>query len=385
MFFFLLTFVSIYTCMNALFYVKTRILFPDQWLWRGPYIGFLLLMIVSPICTRLLERSGYDGAARVFAYSGYFWMGFVFIAFCIFLAVMLVDLAGMGLGMLLPAHIPRLSGKGTTAGLLSIVLVLSVYGVFEARSVRVERVVVHTGKLPPGVDRLKIAQISDVHIGLIVGIERVRLILDRVREENPDLLVSTGDLVDGNAGKHDGVTEQFQALNPRLGKFAVTGNHEMYAGLEESIATTGRYGFTPLRGEARVVGNAINIVGVDDPVIGGVAPDEAKLLAVGGNGLFTLLLKHRPDPLEQSLGLFDLQLSGHTHLGQIFPFRYITGRAHPLQNGFHQLEKGSALYTSRGSGTWGPPMRLLAPPEVTVIELVRPEAAAQYETATQKR
>lgn len=377
MFFFLLTFISIYTCMNALVYMRTRVLVPPQWPFQAVLIGFLVFMIFAPICTRLLERAGFEALARIFALGGYFWMGFVFIAFCIFLLAILMDLAGAGVNLVLSTRIPGLAGKGATAGLLGIVLALSVYGCIEARSVRVERVVLRTDKLPAGTDRLKIAQISDVHIGLIVGSERVRLILDRVREENPDLLVSTGDLLDGNAAKHDGVTEQFKALQPRLGKFAVTGNHEFYAGLAESIATTERYGFTMLRGAAKVAGNTINIVGVDDPVTGGVQPDESKLLGSAANGLFTLFLKHRPDPAGRSLGLFDLQLSGHTHLGQIFPFRYVTALVYPKENGFYELEKGSALYTSRGSGTWGPPMRVLAPPEVTVIELVRPATSGQ--------
>jgi len=114
----------------------------------------------------------------------------------------------------------------------------------------------------------------------------------------------------------------------------------------------------------------LNIVGVDDPATG--APeDEKAILGKAQNGLFTLFLKHRPDPAEDSLGLFDLQLSGHTHYGQLFPFRYVSGFVYPLQNGPYYLSKGSMLYTSRGSGTWGPPIRVLATPEVTIFDIIR--------------
>jgi len=125
-----------------------------------------------------------------------------------------------------------------------------------------------------------------------------------------------------------------------------------------------------LRGKAVTVEGVLNIVGVDDPTGGSVA-DEAQLLTSVRNGLFTLLLKHRPEIDDPSRGLFDLQLSGHTHRGQIFPFRFFTGMVYPLQDGLHDLGEGSYLYASRGTGTWGPPIRVLSPPEVTMIELIR--------------
>jgi len=130
------------------------------------------------------------------------------------------------------------------------------------------------------------------------------------------------------------------------------------------------WGFTVLRGEARRVGDILNIVGVDDPAADSDG-DEAKILKSAENELFTLLLKHRPHPANGSVGLFDLQLSGHTHYGQLFPFRYMAELSYPLQNGPYHLSNGSVLYVSRGSGSWGPPVRVLARPEVTIIEVER--------------
>jgi predicted MPP superfamily phosphohydrolase len=119
----------------------------------------------------------------------------------------------------------------------------------------------------------------------------------------------------------------------------------------------------------------MNIVGVDDPAgpgFGSSSRGERELLAAASNGAFTLFLKHRPGVDEQSVGLFDLQLSGHVHDGQIFPFRLITRLFYPFICGLHYLPGNSMLYVNRGSGTWGPPIRFLAPPEVTVIDIVRP-------------
>jgi predicted MPP superfamily phosphohydrolase len=162
----------------------------------------------------------------------------------------------------------------------------------------------------------------------------------------------------------------FAKLQPRLGKYAITGNHEVYAGLAESVRAEEGFGFRMLGGEVKTIDDVLNIVGVDDPATGR-HEDEKTILGRVKNGLFTLFLKHRPDPAGESLGLFDLQLSGHTHYGQLFPFRYISSLFYPFQNGPYYLPKGSILYTSRGSGTWGPPIRVLAPPEVTIFDLVR--------------
>ena len=177
----------------------------------------------------------------------------------------------------------------------------------------------------------------------------------------------------------DKLAELFARVRPRLGMYAITGNHEVYAGLERSIRAEAELGFKVLTGEMTTVGDIINIAGVDDPATGREEEEQA-ILSSGRPGLFTILLKHRPDPSSGSLGLFDLQLSGHTHYGQLFPFRYLVERVYPLLNGPYQLEKGSILYTSRGTGTWGPPIRVLAPPEITIIDIVRRIAGADIGT-----
>ena len=195
-------------------------------------------------------------------------------------------------------------------------------------------------------------------------------ILRKVEAEDPDILVSTGDLVDGDMSNIESLPALFEKLHPRLGKFAISGNHEVYAGLDESLEAERAFGFTVLAGEVKTVGNVVNIAGVDDPAAG-FNENEKEILEKAQNGLFTILLKHRPEPVGESLGLFDLQLSGHTHYGQIYPFRYFCAMVYPLQNGAYYLSKGSVLYTSRGTGTWGPPIRVLAPPEVAILDIVR--------------
>jgi predicted MPP superfamily phosphohydrolase len=237
--------------------------------------------------------------------------------------------------------------------------------------------VITSSKIPREVGKLTIVQISDVHLGLIVRHDRLARILDIVKAAAPDILVSTGDLVDGQINRMTGLAEQMQDVRPRFGKYAVTGNHEIYAGLTQSLGFIERAGFKVLRGEDIVAGGVINIAGVDDPAISRVTHTEPVAEQTLLSGLsaksFTLLLKHRPVVEKESLGRFDLQLSGHVHNGQIFPFNLVTHLFYPVKTGYSLLSNGSALYVSRGTGTWGPPIRFLAPPEITVIELLPAE------------
>ena len=138
-----------------------------------------------------------------------------------------------------------------------------------------------------------------------------------------------------------------------------------------------------LRGEGLTVAGLINLAGVDDParLSPGLFKEvtEKELLSGLPREKFTLLLKHRPDVDKDALGLFDLQISGHTHQGQIFPFRLITRLFFPYDGGSFQLPNHSLLHVSRGTGTWGPPIRFLAPPEVTVYELIHEDMAQKNE------
>ena len=364
-------FLSVYACMHAVVLLRVRSLLPEARPARVLVFLFLLVMFLAPIGTRLLEREGFTFPAKVLAFTGYSWLGFIFIAFWVSLVTLAYDGVTSLIELLWKIHMPTLSGRTPVLVMLCLVLGICAFACRQAQEIRIERVMLKTEKLPPRVQRLKIAQISDVHLGLIVGQSRLSKIVEKIRTENPDILVSTGDLVDGDIDSLNGVMSLLADIHPRYGKFAVTGNHELYAGLDRSVEITRAFGFRLLRGESVEVPGVLNVVGVDDPVVASYV-DEPALLSALGNGRFTLLLKHRPEVTGASVGLFDLQLSGHTHRGQIFPFNYLTARVYPRQDGLYKLDKGSWLYTSRGSGTWGPPMRLLSPPEVTIIELTRP-------------
>jgi hypothetical protein len=376
---FLTVFFFIYSLLHFYLFMRAKAALGFGPALAVPLTLFLVVMITAPVVMHLLENAGFGLLARVTAYVGYTWMALLFLLFCTLLVTdvyrLSVHLAGAGTG----GRLSWLRFSPRSCFLLSLAgaAAIGFYGWFEAGAVRVEAIGIATSKIPVGAGPLRIVQISDVHIGLTVSENRLKKIMRIVREAHPDILVSTGDLVDGSMDGRKESIELLQAVTPRYGKFAITGNHEFYAGLGQALAFTNKAGFHILRGEAVTVGDVINIVGVDDPSgpgYGSSSTGEKAVLSSVSKGKFTLFLKHRPTVDAESAGLFDLQLSGHVHDGQIFPFRLITRFFYPFIAGLYHLHDGSALYVSRGSGTWGPPIRVLAPPEVTVIELFHPPA-----------
>lgn len=374
---FLLTFFLVYGSFH--FYAFSR---AQKALSFGGKAGvllafFMLIMILAPFLVRLCEKAGYDLLARALSYVGYMWLGviFLFVSFAFAVDIVRVtvhvagSLTGNGLSFL------KLSDMFAFYAPLTCAVIISVFGYFSALDIRLEKRVLNTDKLPASMEKLTIVQISDVHLGLIVRQERLKRILDMAKQAAPDILVSTGDLVDGQINRLDGLAEMLKKINPPFGKYAITGNHEFYAGLSQALKFTRDSGFTLLRGEAVTAGGIINIAGVDDPAGEYFKTEkhisEAGLLSSLPPGNFTLLLKHRPLVNGDSLGHFDLQLSGHTHKGQIFPFNIVTWLYYPVHAGFVNPVDDSYLYVSRGSGTWGPPVRFLSPPEVTVFEIRR--------------
>jgi predicted MPP superfamily phosphohydrolase len=339
-------------------------------------ITWIGLMVFAPFIIRYSEMLGWEFVAQLMSYAGYIWMGALFLFIMVSLFIDVIRLIMYLASKLLQQDFSAIMPAAKSIFFATNIIVLSIcgYGYYEAKNIRIEKITINTSRMSHTVNRLRLVQISDVHLGLIVREDRLRKIINVVEELKPDILVSTGDLVDGQINELDGLSDLFNEINPVYGKFAVTGNHEFYAGLDQAIAFTEKAGFTLLRGKAVNINGILNIAGVDDRTAqryGRYAEsDEPALLRGLNQDVFTLLLKHRPRVNEGSAGLFDLQLSGHTHKGQIFPFSLVTGIYFPMDSGFINLQAGSSLYVSRGTGTWGPPIRFLSPPEITVIDIV---------------
>ena len=373
---FFISFFLAYGSMHVYAYLRAR-----SALHFGLFSGlavalFMLAMVFVPFLIRVAEKQGLEQLARVLSFAGYTWLGIMFLFFSSSLVLdgyrLLIRIAEIAA----QAEYGSLRPSATIAFYLPLMVsvLIAGYGYHEAKEVRAERITIKTDRIAESVGKLRIVQISDVHLGLIIRQERLKRILSLVKEAAPDILVSTGDLVDGQINGLPGLAELFNEINPRYGKYAIMGNHEYYAGLDQALAFMRNAGFVILRGEAVSIGGVLNIAGVDDPAgrYLGLTRDvhEKKMLSGLPRERFTLLLKHRPLIDKDVDGMFDLQLSGHVHKGQIFPFSIATKLYYPVDSGLAGVAGGSQLYVSRGTGTWGPPIRFLSPPEVTVFELI---------------
>ncbi len=366
MWLFIISFLLTYGFIHAVFYMRARYILPETWTAKLSFVLFLILMILSPVVSRILERKGLEFSAQLTAHASYLWMGFIFYAFWLSLLMIVYDLTAMCFRYFSRFNPPLLTSKTPQLIMILVIVIILGIGSFNARNIQTTRISIYTPKLPDDMQTLKVAQISDIHLGVVVREKRLEKIVTILEEVRPDLIVSTGDLVDGQMGHLDSLSSMFKRIEPAYGKYAITGNHEYYAGLEQSLNYYKKSGFTVLRNET--VTTVVNLVGIDDIYAGNDMKETGAFRGLDKDR-FTFYLKHRPDINEKTLGLFDLQLSGHTHGGQMYPFGYFVSMVHDYLEGFSELEKGSMIYVSRGTGTWGPQVRILSPPEITIFEL----------------
>ena len=267
----------------------------------------------------------------------------------------------------------------SNVALLGLAGGLSALGVFSARSrATVVDVRVPIAGLPSALEGFTIAQISDIHVGPTIKRGFIDGIVDAVNQLNADVIAVTGDLVDGSVADLAEHTAPLGRLSARHGVFFVTGNHEYYSGAEEWVSEVRRLGLRALLNEHHVVeheGERIIVAGVTDFNAGQMlahhAHDPHKAIANAPEAAVRLLLAHQPRSAYVAADAgFHLQLSGHTHGGQMFPWNFFVRLQQPFNAGLNRM-KDLWVYTSRGTGYWGPPMRVGAPSEISRITLTR--------------
>lgn len=246
------------------------------------------------------------------------------------------------------------------------------------RRARIRRIDVPIAGLPEALHGFSIAQISDLHVGATIKRDYVERIVDAVNALDADMVAITGDLVDGSVSDLAQHTKPLSRLSARHGTFFVTGNHEYYSGAGAWMTELRRLGMQVLTNEHVVLrhqGAALLVAGVTDLQAVFFDPaqrsdPEAAIAGAPPDARVKLLLAHQPkSAFAAAQAGFDLQLSGHTHGGQFFPWNYVVRLFHPYTTGLHRLGP-LWIYVSRGTGYWGPPKRLGAPSEITYLRLV---------------
>ncbi len=392
---FLLVMLSAFGLMHGYIYLRVArdTALPVGWR-RAVGLVLLLLAVGVPLSVVVMRRLPFR-ASQLVATLVYTWMGAVLL---IFAAILVTDLARLlwatfgwasSLAGSAPAPPADPSRRAFVArSLMGGAAVMSATAVAAAvheatGTPRVSEVPVKLARLPRALDGYTIAQISDLHVGPSIGEREVKRVVELTNAMRPDAVVITGDLVDGNVADLRHATQHLVDLRARHGVFFITGNHEYYSGARQWLEELPRYGIRPIRNERLVLGDrdpggaTFDLAGVDDwsvaPGRDGRWPVLEKAVAGRDPERSLVLLAHQPRGVDIAVRSgVELQLSGHTHGGQIFPWSLLVSAVYPYWKGLYTHREGDQaghVYVTTGAGYWGPPMRLGAPAEVAKIIL----------------
>jgi predicted MPP superfamily phosphohydrolase len=344
--------------------------------YRAWATALIVALALSIPATFLTMRRVPPALARYVAWPAYVWMGVMFLAFVL---VLLGDVVRMAIllatrvssGGLDPQRrllLARVIGGGAAAG-------AGVVGAFAIRQalarVTVKDIVIPLPRLPAASDGTTIVQLTDLHIGPTIGRAFLEDIVRRTNALAPDVVAITGDLVDGSVERLRDAVAPLADLRAKHGVYFVTGNHEFFSGAAAWRAELPRLGIRVLSNE-HVALAGFDLAGVEDwsaKRLGDSAPDLPRALAGRDSSRALVLLAHQPKAVIEAAQLgVGLQLSGHTHGGQIWPFTYFVKLQQPYIAGLHQ-HGATAIYVSPGTGYWGPPMRLGTRAEITRVTL----------------
>lgn len=330
---------------------------------RTLIVAAVLLWLSYPVA-RMLGSFRWTTVSIPLEYIGAIWIGTLFLLLSALLAVEVVTLCGA----LWSQHVPAIRGLATViAGVLATIAVVQGH----RDPVMREHDVMLPG-LPAELDGMNVAVISDAHLGTLNGYRWIERLVDRINAHRPDLVLVVGDLVDSNVDHVEELASALRNLRAPRGVWAVTGNHEYYAGIERSVGFLESCGFKVLRNRWEEIVPGLVLAGVDDlptRVQFGepVAPLESVLAGMPHSA--RIYMSHSPVEVETAAAAgVDLMVSGHTHNGQIWPFTHVVALVYPRICGRYEVN-GMTLIVGRGTGTWGPPMRLWHRGEWLKIEL----------------
>lgn len=375
-----ITLLALYTVLNYYIGLRGAQAFVSMLGPRGLKIWWFLFWVMAYlyITMRFVQSRIPPAMGRWLIHIGAYWMAVMVYAL---MGILVVEL-GRVLLMLTGVDMHHAPWAKAVAGLVVMVAVagIMVYGAWNARNPRVVHYEVSLSQSQGDDSEERTIQttlVSDIHLGTIMGRARLKLLVDQLNQLEPDLILFGGDIIDENVNHFidDNMDVLLRTLNPPLGKYAILGNHEYFGGhLADIVFHLERSGIKVLQDEGVMVEDLFFLAGRKDLVserMTGRArkPLEEILENIDPASTPVVLLDHQPKTWDEARDLgVALQLSGHTHRGQMFPFGYVTDRLFPEDWG-KLVEKGSTLIVSSGYGTWGPPIRTGNKPEIVMINL----------------
>ena len=344
----------------------------------------VFILSLLPILPIILRMGGNESKLiDKFSFVGYTSLGFFTLSFFIFVAKDLVFQLIALLGHIINEDNPFDNSKrdfikrSINISMITLAGSATVYGFYSARKGPfIIKHDIYIKKLPDAFENFSIVQISDLHVGPTIKRPYVEDVLEKISRLNPDLIAVTGDLVDGSVKYLKSELQPLKDMIAPYGTFFVTGNHEYYSGVDQWLDETDRLGMKNLINSNELIskaGDQIAIAGITDLRAHQIKPahrsDPELALRLVPDDITKIVLAHQPNSIHSvhETGA-DLQLSGHTHGGQFWPFTYPVKMTHPYIAGLHD-HQGTQIYVNRGTGYWGPPLRIGVPAEITLIRL----------------
>jgi len=374
---FILMFISVFGFINFYVFLRGWQVLTSCSGFRLPYVILYWLVALSFIGSRSLENFLHSKLTDVLTWIGSFWIA---VLLYLFLAVLVLD-ALRAVNHFLPFFPAVVTenyarAKYVTAGVVAGAVALTLLcGFINARITRVNELELSINKQAGGLKNLDIVVASDTHLGAIVGSSWLASIVDRINALSPDIVLLPGDVMDGETGPatRKNLGEELNRIQARYGVFAVMGNHEYIGNGEVTSRYLAEHNITVLRDQNVKIGDYFSIIGREDRSMGrraGQARKDLKVLADEvDKRLPVILLDHQPFDLHEAAeNGVDLQLSGHTHYGQLWPFNYIVNAIYELAWGYKRIGD-THYYVSSGASTWGPPVRIGSRPEIVRIRL----------------
>jgi predicted MPP superfamily phosphohydrolase len=331
------------------------------------YWFIIIILAGSFLITRIFSLPVWIGTGLTWISS--YWLAILYYSFLFFVIMDTTRLINRWL-KIIPAG-PKLAPFTCLAVYAAFIIIILVYGTINAMNPVFRQYEISIPKMVSHPSEIHTIVVSDLHLGLIVNEKRLNRIVDMIKEKAPDLVLMPGDIIDDHLGifEKQNMALAFQKLKPSLGMYAVLGNHEYIAGdVDRAIANLTKSGIMVLRDTAVELPNGLILAGRDD-LHGGFGRRTAleEILQGVNHQQPIIMMDHQPVELDkaQANGV-DLQVSGHTHLGQLFPNQLVTRKIYEIDHGYLQKE-GLQVIVTCGAGTWGPPIRIGNRPEIVEI------------------
>ena len=369
--------LTIYFFVNYYIFTRGWQALPSGSKGRNIYLILFLFLSISYVAGRILERFWLGPPVNFLVWTGSFWLGAMLYFTLILVIIDLLRITNLALPVIPTTWFDniehtRLVLFGTVTSAVFVIIVAAHINTWFPK---VNKVDISLNGEKSEMSSVRAVLVSDIHLGSLTPKNRISRMVSRINSLEPDIILLAGDILDEDVGPviHRDLGSEIKNLSAPLGVYGVTGNHEYIGGVHKAADYLTRHGIHLIRDSVIKINNSFYLAGREDLNIdrfsGRTRKSVEELLENTGNGLPVILLDHQPFSLEKAAAAgADLQLSGHTHHGQLWPFNFITRGVYQISRGFGEVD-GMKVYVSNGIGTWGPPLRLGNRPEIVLLNI----------------